>query len=136
MEQQRFLLMRISKRFIAILLLSVLHFSATFALLFAVSSHSMSSFDTGAPPTFFDRAAFYTVEVLWFPVMQISWFFGFHAIGNGYPVLIANSVLWGIGLSYGFTFIGGRIPRRFSIKTALIVLTVVAVGLAVLYQLR
>jgi hypothetical protein len=96
----------------------------------------MARFDSGGPPTFVERAADVAANILWFPMYLRGPFTQIVQFGNGWPVLIANSVVWGIGLCYAGEYIGKRLSVRFSLKTALIVLTAVAIGLALLYQIR
>jgi hypothetical protein len=93
-----------SKHWISISAIALVHFVACF-IFFSISfGASMRSFDSGLPPTLSDKIFGALFAILSFPIATIAM-----SIPSGGRVLrgvlgwipfISNSVLWGIGLSW------------------------------------
>jgi hypothetical protein len=131
MERQEFYSWRIGKRFIAGLLLAILHLAVSVGLSIVVFTHGMASFDDPTPQSSlsmaFDIAGLIFVMILWAPI---------GIIGGAWPSLVLNSLLWGFVLQHFIASLGHRSSWRFGLRTALIVVTVIAVALALFYQFR
>lgn len=78
--------------------LSAAHFAAVFVAFCWAFARSLERFDAGGDPTIVDAILNGVVNVLWFPLLQFAHANGIHNDAAEWILVIANSVLWGLGL--------------------------------------
>jgi|GEM_PF-3258407 hypothetical protein len=90
------------RRISIVLAISATHLVCGFALFAASYGASMDRMDSGLPPSFAESLVSLASGVLWFPASALAgiagggWFSGLW----GWPLLVANSLLWGTVMTY------------------------------------
>lgn len=89
-------------RIFIVLAISATHLVCGIALFAASFGASMDRMDSGLPPSFAESLVSLASGVLWFPASALAgvagegWFSGLW----GWPLLVANSLLWGTVVFY------------------------------------
>lgn len=91
------------KKYWTIATLTAIHLALSVGLLVFTFTAGMDRFDTGAPPTLFEKSAVFVSNVLFWPIVfpftHWSPFFIRNVFGGlfGYLPMVVNSLLWGAG---------------------------------------